>query len=665
MAAKARIAGLNEGYARELYEAYRADPGSVPEDWRQFFAEGGGELVAPEAPAAPRPAAGGVDPRKAAAAVALALRIRQRGHLLARLDPLGTPPPGDPGLTIEYHGLSEDDLAALPAGLLDGPLARDARTAGDVIGRLRAVYCDRIGYDLAHVQDHDEREWWIEAVESGRYLAPLAAESRRELLRRLTVVEVFEQFLHRTFVGRTRFSIEGVDMLVPMLDTLLGLAAKAGIPTVALGMAHRGRLNVLAHVLGKPYEDILKELMGLDPGEPFAQTEGGNLGYTGDVTYHLGRAGQLAAYPIRAILANNPSHLEFVDPVVLGVARAIQDERAEAGPGRQDVDRCLPILIHGDASFPGEGIVAETMNLSRLVGYRVGGTVHLILNNQLGYTTTPREGRSTTYASDAAGGFEIPVLHVNADDPEACLVAVRMAFDYRRRFHKDVLVDLVGYRRWGHNEGDEPSFTQPVMYRVIAEHPTVRTIWARSLVAEGVVSEDEVEAMRRAAWEALQAVRERVQAEAGSEGGADGRPRAKAEDGRAARAEATASRAREAPATSVPLARLRRLNEEALALPAGFALHPKLERQLAHRLEVVRQGGALDWAHAELLAFASILADGTPIRLTGQDTLRGTFNQRHVAFFDYHTGQPVLPLQRMPSAKAAFMAYNSPLAEAA
>ncbi len=644
-----RLTGLNLGYILDLYELYRQDPASVEPSWRAFFAEWGPHL---DRLGAPTPAAAIAGPAfdfaKVAATVQLAQRIRHRGHRAAQLDPLGSPPPGDPALDPSYHGLTPDDLAQLPATLVGGPAARGARNAGEAIARLRAIYCGTIGYDYGHLQDRTEREWLEEAIESERYRVRLDPEAKLQLLERLTAVEVFERYLHRTFVGQKRFSIEGTDMLVPILDEILRLVAESGTPKVAMGMAHRGRLNVLAHVLGKPYEQILAEFMGLDHREPAALTEGGTLGYTGDVKYHMG--GVRASGSLQVILANNPSHLEFVDPVVEGMARALQEHRDEPGEPRQEFDRCLPILIHGDAAFPGEGIVAETLNMSGIAGYTTGGTVHIIVNNQLGYTTEPSEGRSTVYASDPARGFEIPVFHVNADDPEACLTAARLAFAYRQRFHKDVLIDLIGYRRWGHNEGDEPTFTQPVMYRRIAEHPTVRERWARRLIEEGLVTPERVAELEQEYLARLQELRQQLLAQARGTSATNG----------------TRANGRTLPLvqTAVALDRLKELNRQAHQLPEGFTLNPKLRRQLQRRLEAVENEDVIDWAHAELLAFASILADGIPIRLSGQDTIRGTFSQRHVAFYDYETGERVIPLQRMAAARASFAVYNSPLSEA-
>ena len=648
-----QFTGINLGYLLDLYEQYQRDPHAVDPAWQAFFAHWGPRLV--QELAAPAPPDGRVAPvfdlSKVVAAVNLAQAIRHRGHLAARLDPLGSPPPGDPALELASHGLTEADLAALPASVVGGPLSEGAANAAEAIARLRHVYCGTIGYDFGHVEAPAERRWLLDAVESGRYATPLSPEEKRALLERLTQVEAFERFLHRAFVGQKRFSIEGNDMLVPMLDLLVRSAALSGIPTVALGMAHRGRLNVLAHVLGKPYEAIIAEFMGLHHREPVSEAGGGTFGYTGDVKYHLGAdrpAGD--GLPVHVVLANNPSHLEFVNPVLEGMARALQDDRSAPGAPKRSADACLPVLIHGDAAFPGEGIVAETLNLAQLPGYTTGGTVHIIVNNQLGYTTEPWEGRSTQYASDIARGYEIPVIHVNADDPEACLIATRIAFAYRQAFHKDILIDMIGYRRWGHNEGDEPSFTQPVLYETITKHPTVRAIWAERLASEGLVTVEQAEQMVQEALGTLQQIRQELaqHADGVSGNGLVG------SNGRALEIQ-----------TAVPLERLRELNRQAHALPETFHLNPKLRRQLQRRLEVGEGDGPVDWAHAELLAFAAILADGIPIRLTGQDTIRGTFSQRHIAFFDVETNERYVPLQHLPAARASFDVHNSPLSEAA
>ncbi len=467
-------------------------------------------------------------------------------------------------------------------------------------------------------------------------------------------MEAFERYLHQTFPGQKRFSIEGVDALVPMLDEIISRAVETGIREVVIGMAHRGRLNVLAHVLEKPYTAILAEFSHPNHEESSAPSEFTDSGWTGDVKYHLGAERyrrESTARGIRLVLASNPSHLEFVNPVVEGMARAAQEDRDQPGFPRQYVDRALPVLIHGDAAFPGEGIVAETLNLWRLPGYWTGGTIHIITNNQLGFTTEASDGRSTHFASDLAKGFEIPIIHVNADDPEACLTAARLAYAWRERFHKDVLVELVGYRRWGHNEGDEPSFTQPRMYEVIRSHPTVRALYAQKLEQAGIVSREASEEMLKAAFGRLEKAKREVDADhltalAVEAGEPNGRY-----DG-----------TRRLPPVSAE--RLRQWTEELLRRPEGFTPNAKLERVLQRYRYALSPEGSIDWGLAEMLAFASILSEGIPIRLTGQDTERGTFSHRHAVLHDEKTGATYIPLQHISTGRASFAIYNSPLSEA-
>lgn len=589
--------------------------------------------------------------RKIAAASRMARLIRELGHLAAHFNPLGVPPPGDPALELETQGLKAEDLAVLPSSVVGGPLAEGASNALEALGKLRQVYSGAVGYETGHIHIPQEREWLRQAIESSRFFRGITADDKRRVLKRLTEVETFERFLHQTFLGQKRFSIEGVDMLVPMLDIIISDAASLGTREVVMGMAHRGRLNVLAHILGKPYSAIVSEFQQAqqDPVPSVAGT--GTHGWSGDVKYHLGarrsyNRGHQREMPIT--LAPNPSHLEFVDPVVLGRARAAQDNRKRRGAPYQDPAACLAILIHGDAAFPGQGIVAETLNMSQLPGYGVGGTIHVITNNQIGFTTGTRDARSTLYASDLAKGFEIPIVHVNADDPESCIAISRMAHAYRERFGKDFLIDLVGYRRWGHNEGDEPAYTQPRMYEVISAHPTVRQIWAKDLEESQVVTRDEAEDMVANIRNALQAARN-AEPEPPSV-----RPPTTPD------AVPDEERIIE---TAVSEERLLRLNAEMLKRPEGFTPNAKLERHLQGRTKSIQEAGGIDWSQAEALAFGSILEDSIPIRFTGQDTERGTFSQRHMALHDPTTGERFVPLQAVPDAHAAFGLYNSPLSE--
>ena len=490
--------GLNRGYVLELYEKFRQGPSSVDAETRALF-----ERWTPPADEAPR-VPEGLSVQKIVGAVNLAQSIRRYGHLAAQLDPLGSRPPGDPSLLPETHGVTEEDLRTLPASLVWSPLSTGAGNMLDAIDAFRRIYCSTTGYDFAHVFVPEERQWLRHAVEGGQFRAPADPIDPIAVLDRLTEVEAFERFLQRTFPGKTRFSIEGLDMLVPVLDEVIGDAAEAGTRHILIGMAHRGRLNVMAHVLHKPYAQMLAEFKDPVSSRSFRE----DMAWTGDVKYHAGAHRAIAGGAEMDLVVSmppNPSHLEAIDPIVVGMARAAGTMVKAAGPPSFDPTTSMPILIHGDAAFPGQGVVAETLNLSRLPGYSTGGTIHIIVNNQLGFTTGPEDAYSTSYASGLARGFKIPIVHVNADDPEACVEAARLAFAYRARFQRDFLIDLIGYRRHGHNEGDEPAFTQPLMYQKISSHPTVREVWAHTLVQRGLVTSDAVTAMNRQRMDELQA----------------------------------------------------------------------------------------------------------------------------------------------------------------
>ena len=635
--------GLNAGYVLELYERYRQDPASVDPSSRAAF-----ETWSPSDTSSPEPD-GPALPATVSAIVGaanLAESIRRYGHLAARLDPLGSDPGGDPTLSAAAHGLADADLQQLPASLVGGPVAERSRNAFEAIDRLRRVYCSTTGFDYAHVFVPEERDWLRHSAESGRFLPAMEPHSAEALLDRLTQVEVFERFLHQAFPGKTRFSVEGVDMLVPILDEILCNAADQGVRHALLGMAHRGRLNVLAHVLDKPYSQILAEFK--DPVR--AESWRVDLGWTGDVTYHAGARTSGPRGQLFVTLAANPSHLEAVNPVVAGMARAAGTRADQPGASIFQGRVTLPILLHGDAAFPGQGVVAETLNLSRLPGYDTGGTIHVIVNNQLGFTATPDESYSTSYASGLARGFKIPVVHVNADDPVACLEAARMASEYRSRFARDFLIDLVGYRRYGHNEGDEPAFTQPVMYEAIGKHPTVRETFARVQVAAGQCPVDLPDTLVRKHRDVL----EKTLAALRPEQDVVAPVPTPAAAGVAGRVE-----------TGVAVDRLREINARLLELPAGFTLHRKLQRGVERRRAAFTNESerTVDWATAEELALATILADGIPVRLTGEDVERGTFSQRHAVFHDASDGTHLVPLQKIADARAAFDVHNSPLSE--
>ena len=558
---------------------------------------------------------------------------------------------------LETHGLSEADLLHLPPEVVGGHAAEGAENALEAIDALRTMYSGTISYEFDQVKSSAERSWLRDAVGLNLYHTVPTPKEVRMLLKRLTQVEVFERYLQQIYPGQKRFSIEGLDILVPMLDEIIAGAFESETKEIIIGMAHRGRLNMLAHVLGKSYGAIFAEFAHArhEGGTPLTDTFG--FGWTGDVKYHLGAENILHENEegMKVILAPNPSHLEFVNPVIEGMARASQEIRSSGGSPLQDVDNTLPILIHGDAAFPGEGVVAETLNLWHLRGYWVGGTIHIIANNQVGFTTLPDDSRSTLFASDLAKGFGIPIIHVNADDPRSCLTAVRIAHAYRDQFHKDVLIDLVGYRRWGHNEGDEPAFTQPRMYEIIRSHPTVRELYAqRAEAPEALVAipSEEADALVKEAFAAL----EKAKREAD-----EGLYNVDTQESNEDEGDSFLT------ITPEPISaeQLNAFNEELLSWPQDFSLNPKLARTLQRRANTLGPEGGIDWGQAEALAFATILANGTPIRLTGQDTERGTFSHRHAVLHSQDEGDTYIPLQHLPQAQASFSIYNSPLSEVA
>jgi 2-oxoglutarate dehydrogenase E1 component len=612
------------------------------------------ELPSAPAPRITRPAVAPLveaqaDMYHVAAAMALVKAHRTHGHLAARLDPLGSEPLGDPALDPIPLGLTPEVMATIPKAVLR--ISTPGDTLAEALPRLQEAYCGTMAYELEHISNHGERVWLRQMIETGQHRQPIGLEEQRWLLHRLAQVEALEKFLHKAYLGQKRFSIEGVDMLVPMLDLLIELAAEQGGREVVIGMAHRGRLNVLAHTVGRPYETIFAEFEGGRHVEAGTLTpEGG----TGDVKYHHGAEG---AYKTRrgkvltVTLSPNPSHLEFVGPVVDGRARAEQTTR-KGREAHHDPSTALPVIIHGDAAFAGQGVVAETFNLGALRGYRTGGTVHIITNNQVGFTTDMADARSTRHASDLAKGFDVPIIHVNADDAEACLAAVRLAMLYREKFHEDVLIDLVGYRRHGHNEGDEPSYTQPTMYERIRNLPTVRQQYAGRLAQRGVLGEEEAAREYEAAYQRLGDIQQAFKASMGT---AAAHEAAKATD-RSSGIE---------PVTAVQPELLRALNEQLLTFPQGFKVNPKLARQLERRREAVGPDGGVDWAHAETLALSALLVEGIPVRFTGQDTERGTFSQRHLVLHDAVTGQTFTPMMQLPGALASFELHNSPLSELA
>ena len=666
------VDGLNAGYARLLLDEYLENPEAVPAEWRTLFESGESDLLA-TVPGLARllekarnddggngrkaTLAGRQVPieedierlRGVAAAMALVKAHRVHGHLAARLDPLGTEPLGDPSLDPLRHDppLTAALQKRIPASILG--VAVDGDTLADALPHLQETYCGTMAFEIEHIADHEQRVWLREAIESWEYRTPLGVEAKRALYRRLCDVEGSERYLRRTFLGHKQFSLEGLDATIPMLDEALELAAAGGAHEVVLGMAHRGRLNVLAHTIGLPYEKIIREFEGERMIEAVvSESEGGS----GDVKYHLGAHGtrETSSGTVSVTLIANPSHLEAVDPVVEGRTRAEQTDRSR-GAGIHDPAVAMPILLHGDAAFAGQGVVAEALNLEALNGYSTGGTLHLITNNQVGFTTDPAEGRSTHHSSDLAKGFDVPIIHVNADDPEGALSAVRLALAYRGRFGHDIVVDLVGYRRFGHNEQDEPAYTQPLMVAMIEAHPTVRELYGERLIAEGVLTADEAEGFVRDVELRIREAHEQLRASFG-----EGIPVKSRDEGVPRGGGETAV------ATAVPEARLRTLTEELFRVPKGFTVHPKLRTQLDRRRVALDEGG-IDWGQAESLAFASLVREGIPIRLTGQDTERGTFAHRHLVLHDAANGARWAPMQHLDEARASFEVHNSPLSE--
>ena len=565
---------------------------------------------------------------------------RVRGHLIADIDPLGLMPvQNHPELDLKTHGLTIWDLDRefWTGGLAGG----EHMPLREIIAVMRRAYCGKVGTEYRFISAPGEKEWIRRRVGAPPEVFP--AELRKKILAKLVAAETFERFLGTRFLGQRRYSIEGCETAIALLDRMLEGAAERGIETVTIGLTHRGRLNILANVVGNSAERIFAGFEGtVHPDFPADE---------GDVKYHQGASSERvteSGRKIKICVPSNPSHLEAVDPVVEGMARAMQDRLPVARP--EAWNRVLPVLLHGDAAFAGQGMVAEVFNLAQLRGYRTGGTIHLVINNQIGFTTDPAAGRSSLYSTDVAKINQVPIFHVNGDDPEAAYRVLQIALDYRQEFHKDVVIDLIGFRLHGHSEGDEPTYTQPLMYKRIQEHPGVRTVYARQLVSEGVLTEEEVERLEaeqkdfyeRALAAAKQAGRPPTAEPAEHPG----------ESGEVPHTE-----------TGVPRERLASIGRLMTTVPAGFNLNPKMVQQLARRARMAEGAVPLDWATAEGLAFGSLLLEGTPIRLTGQDTARGTFSQRHVVFHDTVTGGTWTPLSQLGAEQAPFFVYDSPLSE--
>jgi 2-oxoglutarate dehydrogenase E1 component len=626
----------------QYYETWKQNPEEVDAGWRAFFegfelARGGNGTVTAEAAA---PAARG----KQAKVASLIYAYRSLGHNAANLDPLGLRRIDYPKLRLQEFGLTEEDLNETfsIAHYFEG----QRMTLREIIERLQETYCRTIGVEYNHIQHKDARRWLRERMEPGLNRPAFSKEKKRRILKKILQAEMFEHFLHTRYVGQKRFSLEGSETLIPALDAMVEASPALGIREIVMGMAHRGRLNVLANTLNKSYEFIFREFSE----NYIPNTVAGD----GDVKYHLGYESvseTTAGEKVKIFLASNPSHLEAVDPVVEGNTRARQ--RLLGDTARNQV---LPVLIHGDAAFAGQGIVAEVLNFSQLPGYRTGGTVHIIINNQIGFTTLPADGRSTPYCTDVAKMIEAPVLHVNGDDPLAVVHCIEIALAFRQKFQRDVVVDMYCYRKYGHNETDEPMFTQPLLYRKIAKHPPASEVLSRQLVEEGALSEKDSEEIVAQFQKILDQAFEKVKKEQET-----GKTEEKFEG---ARADFQPPYSFDPIPTGISKETLKTAIRGLTTTPGHLMLNPKIKRQLEQRRRTVEDEKPIDWATGESLAFATLLLDGTPVRLSGQDSERGTFSHRHAAVYDIETHERYVPLLNLDPNQAMFCVYNSPLSEA-
>ena len=631
----------NADYLEDLYRKYLRDPAAVDERWALFFA--GFEAAGNGHPPAPRRTEERASERNIGI-FDLIHSYRELGYLIANLDPLGHNDPDHPLLNPAEFGFSEADLERV----VDCPTFKGCQraTLRELIAQLRATYCGTLGVEYMEIADKEQRSWLQERMEPRLNRPELSPRDRKHILSTLTAAEGFEQFLHTKYVGQKRFSLEGADSLIPLLDTLIEEAGSGGVEEIVMGMPHRGRLNVLANILRKPCEMIFSEFEGT-----FLPAD---IQGDGDVKYHLGYARDHTTrngHRVHVSLCSNPSHLEAIDPIAEGIVRAKQHYLRDTA--RQ---RVVPVLIHGDAAFTGQGIVAETLALSELDAYRTGGTIHIIINNQIGFTTSPSDYRFTRYPSDVAKIIQAPVFHVNGDDPEAAVQAVRLAIAFRHAFKKDVIIDLVCYRRHGHNETDDPTFTQPLMYKDIAAHRSVRTLYSERLIAAGVVTADDVAqgatALRDLYEDAINYARDFMpRQQVFALGGVW--------KGMHWAAEEWSAR------TAVSLETLQRVIDGVRRVPTGFAIHPKVARLMEQRAAMLSGDGKIDWGCAEMLAFGTLLLEGTKIRLSGQDSGRGTFSQRHAVWRDVNTDTRYVPLDHLSPDQGRFVIIDSMLSETA
>jgi 2-oxoglutarate dehydrogenase E1 component len=661
--ATSMLSGGNADFIEDLYERFLRDPAAVDPAWRRYFAGLGGggpadvahgplrERLAERSRAAASLRARDSGPADEASArqgaVSRLIQVyANRGHLCARLDPLEMQKIEKPSvLELEHFGLSEADL---DREFFTGSRTEDfpkRATLRYILATLAAIYMDTIGAEFAHVSNTEERLWLQDHFQSAQIRRRFTADEKKNILWQLTAAEGLERYLHNRYVGQKRFSLEGGDSLIPLLDDLIQQGGAAGIEEAIIGMAHRGRLNVLVNLLGKSPKDLFNEFDG--------QYDLAKLRGSGDVKYHKGYSADLKTPlgNVHVALAFNPSHLEVVNPVVEGSARARQERRGDRAGAK-----VLPVLIHGDAAFAGQGVIMETLQLSQARGYCTGGTVHVIINNQVGFTTSdPKDARSTLYCSDVAKMVEAPIFHVNGDDPEAVCFVTRLALEYRMKFHKDVVIDLVCYRRQGHNEGDEPAATQPLMYQVIRKKPTVRELYGARLVTEGVIGEAEPAAMVELYRDGLD----------------QGKPQARAALGMIGNkftvdwSEYLGADWSEPTRTGIPLERLHALGKAITTYPSDWKLHPRVLALMQARGKMVAGDQDLDWGCAENLAYASLLQEGYPVRLSGQDSGRGTFFHRHAVLHDQVTGRRFVPLQHIDAAQPSFTVIDSVLSEVA
>ena len=644
----------NAGLIEEYYQRWLDNPDSVDPTWRAFFQ--GFAMGSNGQAVGGAPTGAVIDASKQAGVYYLINAYRAIGHLQSHLDPLSGPPPASPKLQLKQFKLSEADLDTVFD--ISNFLGGGQMKLRDIVAALHQIYCGHVGVEYAHIQDQDARRWLQERIESTRLQPKFPKPLKVRILRRVHKAELFEKFLHTKYVGQKRFSLEGGETTIAALDAIIDHCPDSGIEEIVLGMAHRGRLNVLCSVMRKSFDQLFEQFSE----NYIPDTVAGD----GDVKYHLGYESILSTSTgakVEVRLAANPSHLEIVNPVVEGKARARQRIRGDAKERR----KVMPVLIHGDAAVAGQGVVAETLQFSQLPGYRTGGTVHFVINNQVGFTTDPVDARSTRYCTDVAKMIEAPVFHVNGDDPEAVCMVAQLAVDFRVQFKRDVFVDMYCYRKHGHNETDEPSFTQPTLYKKIGAHELVSAIYTKALVAEGSITDAEGDAIKTEYSAALE----------DNLGKAKTREAAKAEKRRAA-AEGSAtdvfkgSTAVFQPVythtpvgTAVSAATIDQVVKALTTVPADFKLHPKIKRFIDGRAEAHKNGGPYDWGMGEALAFGTLLLDGTPVRLSGQDSERGTFTHRHSVFNDTETGTKFTPLNTIAEQQAKFCVYNSLLSEAA